>query len=140
MEANSGGYIYWAMQRKGKYLPLFTDTEVNYCFSIYQTNEIASLKIIIYSFILRKLRFSQKHAQEVTSDHNIWQSPKSVWLVCWMDFSRVWRYVFGILLLFLTYKTVESFIFVILYMLYHSTSAWETTHFEVEIAVENVKL
>ena len=37
--------IYRAAKRRGKYPPLFTDTEVNNCFSIYQTSWIAGLKL-----------------------------------------------------------------------------------------------
>ena len=71
---------------------------------------------------------NRKHAQKVTSDHNIWQiiaKITTVCLVCWIDFCRFRCNIFGILLWFLTYKNMESFIFVILYMFYHST-AWET--------------
>ena len=34
--------IYRVAKRQGKYPPLFTDTEVNNCFSIYHTSRINS--------------------------------------------------------------------------------------------------
>ena len=34
--------IYWAAKRRGKYPPLFTEVELNNCFSIYHTSWITS--------------------------------------------------------------------------------------------------
>ena len=58
MEVNSGGYP-----------PLFTDSEVNNCFSIYQTSEITSLKIIAkacqrHNCSMPRLWFSETHKDE----------------------------------------------------------------------------
>ena len=39
MEVVKGGYLPTA-KRRGKYLTLATDTEVNSCFSIYENSEI----------------------------------------------------------------------------------------------------
>ena len=38
------GYIYWTAKPWGKYSRLATDTEVTYCFSIYQNSEIIEHK------------------------------------------------------------------------------------------------
>ena len=102
------------MDIRGKVIICYYYSEVNNCFSIYQIREIVSLKLIVLTHLL-----TQKRAKSQTTTFKFGNRQENYSVFCplsisWKDFCR-FQFELIFLVLFVRYKNVESFIFVILH-------------------------